>query len=83
MCRGCDMIQKNGANMMREYLDWLDGYHKILKEMKDLHGKILDFEDWMKHRDQKKVISRFRRRLIGLRKGYAKADLILNQIEEI
>ena len=77
MCRGCD-IKIKGESATYEYLEWFDEYLKIVRKMKELNKKLLQFENIID--DNKKVIGRFRRQLIRLQREYAKADKILNNV---
>jgi len=79
MCRGCG-ININGKAATYEYLEWLNDYHSVVWAMQKLNKKILDFENKLDDDHQKKIVSRFRRRLIGLRKKIGKADDILNGV---
>jgi len=60
-------------------LDWLGDYHKIIQDMGKLNKKILAFEEKI-DRSYKKPVSAFRRQLLRVRKLYAKADFILNDV---
>lgn len=81
MCRGCK-ITIAGKPATYEYLEWLDKYQSIVRQMKELNKTLLIFEGSVDP-EFKKTISKFRRTLIRLQKEYAKADEILNEVNII
>uniref|UniRef100_A0A6M3LU04 Uncharacterized protein n=1 Tax=viral metagenome TaxID=1070528 RepID=A0A6M3LU04_9ZZZZ len=82
MCRGCEIKLKPYSKHENTYgyLGFLDKYHSVIQQMKDLNKLILDFENDISDTHQRSVVSRFRRKLIKLQKEIAKADTILNGV---
>jgi len=79
MCRGC-RITKGGESTTYEYLEWLGDYHYLIVQMKKLEKKLLDFQGGLDDKDHKKALDSHRRKLIRLRKEYAKAENVLNSV---
>jgi len=79
MCRGC-RIEKGGKNSVDEYLIWLDEYHRITCKMKLLEKKVLSYNQGIVCKEDSKDLDVFHKKLVRVRKNYAKAEKILDKI---
>lgn len=79
MCRGCK-IKIEGKPATYQYLDLLYRYQSIINDMKDYNKSILLFTKKIKNKKQHRIIDQYRKQLIKIQKEYAKADRILNEL---
>lgn len=79
MCRGCVMT-KNGEETVYEYLSWNSKYFGIITSMKALEKEILEYQSGVDSDDHKKILDAHRRRLIRLRREYAKSDQLFSAL---
>jgi hypothetical protein len=79
MCRGCRINIESSPSVDR-YLEIIDTHTAIISKMKALEKTILIYENDLDEESQRKIFSKFRRKLIRLRKEYGRAENALNEI---
>lgn len=73
----------SGYSACDEYLSIIDEHQLIAIKMKELEEKIAAFNYVIDCNDHKKIIDRFRRHCIKLRRSYSRSREILSEVAHI